>query len=99
VLYGRCDEDPGVPYQPFAEALRHYVAHCSLDDLQAHVADHSGELGRIVPELTQRVPDAPRPMESEALDPQADREAERYRLFEATAGLLRTATGHAPVLL
>ena len=27
VLAGRCDEDLGVPYQPFVEALRHYVDH------------------------------------------------------------------------
>ena len=26
VLWGRCDEDLSVPYGPFAEALRHYVA-------------------------------------------------------------------------
>src|SRR5688572_10307026 len=26
VLAGRCDEDLGVPYQPFVEALRHYVS-------------------------------------------------------------------------
>ncbi len=25
VLYGRCDEDLGAPYQPFAEALRSLV--------------------------------------------------------------------------
>src|SRR5207248_7971216 len=25
VLAGRCDEDLGVPYQPFVEALRHFV--------------------------------------------------------------------------
>ena len=26
-LYGRCDEEIGVPYQPFAEALDWYTAH------------------------------------------------------------------------
>jgi class 3 adenylate cyclase len=26
VLYGRCDEELALPYQPFVEALRHYVA-------------------------------------------------------------------------
>ena len=29
VLGGRCDEDMGVPYQPFVEALRHYVTHAA----------------------------------------------------------------------
>ena len=27
VLHGRCDEEPLLPYQPFVEALRHYVGH------------------------------------------------------------------------
>ena len=27
VLYGRCDEDPLVSYQPFVEALRHLDPH------------------------------------------------------------------------
>ena len=27
VLYGRCDEDAPLPYQPFVEALRHLLAH------------------------------------------------------------------------
>jgi predicted ATPase len=27
VLLGTCDEDVNRPYQPFVEALRHYVAH------------------------------------------------------------------------
>ncbi|MDQ1508024.1 MAG: hypothetical protein QOD57_5751 [Actinomycetota bacterium] len=30
VLAGRCDEDLGVPYQPFVEALRHFVDHAPL---------------------------------------------------------------------
>ena len=29
VLYGRCDEEAVVPYQPFVEALREYVAACA----------------------------------------------------------------------
>src|SRR5205814_1415798 len=29
VLAGRCDEDLGVPYQPFVESLRQFVAHAS----------------------------------------------------------------------
>ena len=37
MLYGRCDEDLGVPYQPWIEALSMLVAHAP-DDL---VADHT----------------------------------------------------------
>jgi class 3 adenylate cyclase/tetratricopeptide (TPR) repeat protein len=91
VLYGLCEEGLGVPYQPFAEALRPYVAACPLDELVTHVESHGGELSRLVPELTRRLPDVPPPMEAEP-------EAERYRLFEAVAGLVTTASRQAPVL-
>ncbi len=92
VLYGRCDEELGVAYQPFAEALRHYVAHCGQAELAAHVADHGGELGRIVPELARRTSDAP------ALPP-AGSAGDRYRLFEAVTGLLAQAASVRPVVL
>ena len=38
VLYGRCEEDIGIPYQPWVEALRYLLAHEPRDLL--------GELGR-----------------------------------------------------
>jgi class 3 adenylate cyclase/tetratricopeptide (TPR) repeat protein len=91
VLYGRCEEELGVPYQPFAEALRSYVAACPFDELVAHVEAHGGELTRLVPELAQRLPDVPPPVAAEP-------EVERYRLFEAVAGLLAAASYQAPVL-
>ena len=42
VLAGRCDEDLGVPYQPFVEALRHYVS--AGGDLLTTLGRHGGEL-------------------------------------------------------
>jgi DNA-binding SARP family transcriptional activator/tetratricopeptide (TPR) repeat protein len=92
VLYGRCDEDLGVPYQPFAEALRPYVATCPLDELARHVEAHEGELSRLVPELPRRLPRTAPPL-------QAEPEVERYRLFEAVSGLLTDASLRLPVLL
>jgi len=91
VVYGRCEEELDVPYQPFAEALRSYAASCTLDELVAHTKTHGGELTRLVPELAQRVPDVPAPVPAEP-------EVERYRLFEAVAGLLSTASRQVPVL-
>jgi tetratricopeptide (TPR) repeat protein len=91
VLYGRCEEELGVPYQPFAEALRPYVAECPLHELTDLAQVHEGELTRLVPELARRLPDVPPPLHAEP-------EAERYRLFEAVAGLLATASREAPVL-
>jgi len=46
-LYGRCDADTHVPYQPFVEALRRYAARTSLDRLTPWRA----ELSRVIPEL------------------------------------------------
>ena len=51
VLAGRCDEDLGVPYQPYVEALRHFVDHAAAGDLRERLGRYGGELVRLVPEL------------------------------------------------
>jgi hypothetical protein len=76
VLYGRCDEDLGVPYQPWAQALRHFVAEAPRAVLRAHVERHGGDLARLVPALGERVADLPAPRQS-------DPETERYLLYAA----------------
>jgi len=92
VLYGRCDEDLGLPYQPVAEALEGYVAGCPIVELHTHVAAHGGDLSRLVPALARRVPDAAAPAV-------ADPEADRHRLFQAVAALLTAASKTRPVVL
>ncbi|MDQ3897800.1 MAG: AAA family ATPase, partial [Actinomycetota bacterium] len=92
VLYGRCDEELELPYQPFAEALSHFVAHAPLPELGAHALRHGGELARLAPDLARRVPDTPPPT-------QTDPEADRYRLFDAVASLLIEASRRSPVVL
>ena len=89
VLAGRCDEGMGVPYQPFVEALRHYVTHAPAP---LRLGRHAGELGRLVPELPQLVAGLPEPLRS-------DPETERYRLFDALSGWLVDASAETPVLL
>jgi len=89
VLGGRCEEDMGVPYQPFVEALRHYVNHAAHP---RRLGRHTGELVRVVPEIAELVPNLPEPLQS-------DPETERYRLFEAIAGWLADVSVEAPVLL
>jgi class 3 adenylate cyclase/tetratricopeptide (TPR) repeat protein len=91
VLYGRCDEDLGIPYQPWAEALSHLVAHAPDDVLRAHVEARDGELVRLVPELAHRVP-VPESSSSDA-------ESERYLLFGAVLDLLTRVSAMAPVVL
>ena len=55
VLYGRCDEDLGIPYQPWAEVLAHLVGHAPDDVLAAHVDARGSELARLAPDLARRV--------------------------------------------
>jgi class 3 adenylate cyclase/tetratricopeptide (TPR) repeat protein len=83
-LYGRCDDEVGAAYQPFAEALRHLVAHLPEAMLAEHLELHGGEVGRLVPELRERLA-APAPQ-------QTDPETEQRLLFSAVAGLLSTAS-------
>lgn len=92
VLYGRCDEDVSVPYQPFVEALDHLVRNAPDGLLAAHAEAHGGELATLVPELRRRIPTLPEPQRS-------DPETERYLLFGAVAGLLADTSSGAPVVL
>jgi DNA-binding SARP family transcriptional activator/tetratricopeptide (TPR) repeat protein len=92
VLAGRSPEEALVPYQPFVEALRHYFLSASARQLRASAREYGSELARLVPELRRRAPELPAPVEGEP-------ETERYRLFEAVAGLLTEISSTAPVLL
>jgi class 3 adenylate cyclase len=90
VLAGRCDEDLGVPYQPFVEALRHFADHARLT--ASRLGRYGGELVRLLPELNERVPGLQAPLRS-------DPDTERYRLFDAVAAWLSAASADEPVLL
>ncbi len=76
VLWGRCDQELEVPYQPFAEALRLFVASITDDRLQADLGPFAAELSLLVPELSKRIPGL-------TIQPIGDPDAERQRLFEA----------------
>lgn len=43
VLAGTCGEDLGVPYQPFVEALRHFIDHSAADQLTSRLGRYPGE--------------------------------------------------------
>ena len=88
VLAGRCDEDLGVPYQPFVEALRHYVS-CAPE---CRLGRYAGDLTRLLPELPDLVAGLPEPLRS-------DPETERYRLFDALVAWLSDVSAEAPTLL
>ena len=92
VLYGRCQPELGVPYQPFMDALGLYLRGCGDEELAAQMRDWGGELARMVPGLARRLPHLPPP-------PAADAETERYQLFQAVSNLLSRASEAAPVVL
>jgi DNA-binding SARP family transcriptional activator len=92
VLPGRATAVTLVPYQPFIEALRHYLVGAPLSELRANARDYGGELARLVPELRRRAPDLPEPIVDEP-------ETARYRLFEAVVGLLASISASTPILL
>jgi class 3 adenylate cyclase len=92
VLWGRCDEELGAPFEPFAEALRHYVQHVPPDRLRAELGPLGGELTRLLPELSAQVPGLAPPM---AGDP----DTERHRLFEAVTDFLGEMSHTDPVII
>jgi hypothetical protein len=91
VLYGRCDEDLFVPYQPWAEALGHLVEPAPLDLVREHMAAYGTVVGGVVPAVwaragVQSVPDY------------ASEEADRPRFFAAVVDLLARVSEVAPLL-
>ncbi len=90
VIYGRCDEDLGAPYQPFAEALRSLVPCLGASALRGLRGVEA--LLTLVPGLTDVLPDLAAPT-------RADPDTERYALFDAVVALLGVASASAPVVL
>ena len=89
VLFGHCEEDLAAPYQLFAEALGHFVAHAPEEQLVA--AGRAATVRRWpgwCPAVVERLP---------GLGPSTatDADTERYQLFAAVVGLLGTAVGAA----
>ncbi len=81
VLYGRCDEELALPYEPFVEALDHQTLHAAALPL----GRFPGDLVRLVPDLGLRIDSLPAAISS-------DPRAEEHRLFEAVASWISTAS-------
>ena len=92
VLYGRCDEDLSLSYQPFVEALNHLVVHADEELLNEHVLAHGGALLGLAPALAIRVPGTP---SMQGGDP----DSERFRLFSAVVGLLSLVAERSGLLM
>jgi DNA-binding SARP family transcriptional activator len=94
VLYGRADRESVITYQPVLEALRHFLADRRKLETQLEqlLGPELVELSRMIPTLRPLVSSPP---ESDALEPHL----ERFRVFEAVAALIGSATAHRPALL
>jgi class 3 adenylate cyclase/tetratricopeptide (TPR) repeat protein len=90
VLFGRCDEGVGAPFQPIADALAHYVD--LVRPMPSDLGRFPGELRRLVPHLDEDVEGLPDMI-------RADSETEQYRLFDAVLSWLETAAADQPLLL
>ena len=91
VLYGRCDDELGVPYQPFVEALAFVVDNFEPAVFTEALGRHAGELTRLVPRLAEHLDNVPDPMSP-------DPETSQYRLFEAVASALTVGAAARPIL-
>ncbi len=80
VLWGGCEEELAVPYRPFVDALRDWLAH--VPDTAARAVLTRGEIVRLIPELTLRFPDLPEPAIGEP-------DFERLSLFEHVTEIVR----------
>ncbi len=88
VLFGRADEDLGLPYQPWVEVLRHLIDHAPAA-LGPVLARHQTSLSRILPQLDSVAPVAR----------DEDAEAARYVLYEAVREVLASAASLAPLVV
>ncbi len=93
VLYGRCDREPLLAYQPFSEALRGYVGVTPPARLRAQLGRTGPELARLAPALALAGISDGGPLGN------APPESERYRLFAAFEEFLAVLCAEAPVML
>ncbi|MBX3023916.1 protein kinase [bacterium] len=92
VLLGGASAEPLIPYQPFVEALGRYVRDTAPDTLRAQLASDAVELGRLLPELAERLPEVVGPSDT-------DTETTRYQMFNAVSRLLAAAAQPGPLLV
>jgi DNA-binding CsgD family transcriptional regulator/tetratricopeptide (TPR) repeat protein len=92
VLFGGCDNELALPYQPFVQVLDHVLGAAPEQMLAAQVGVELDALSVLVPGLDGLAPDS---HHASSQDPEAD----RYRLFSAYAKMLGAVGRSAPVVL
>ncbi len=100
VLWGRCWEAGGAPaFWPWVEVLRALAATIEPARLLKSAGAGASEIARLIPEAgLEALASAPQATPSAVLA-SAEPGAERFRLFDACATLLRVEAGLAPLLI
>jgi class 3 adenylate cyclase len=88
VLYGRCDEQLGIPFQPFVEILTAYFEHTDAPRL----GRYPEELARISPSVAARAGTLPPAL-------RADPASEQHRLFDAVRSWVQAIADDQPLVL
>jgi DNA-binding CsgD family transcriptional regulator/tetratricopeptide (TPR) repeat protein len=86
VLYGRCEEDVGGPFEPFREAIRQWSAALPRGALGWVAGPHLPHLARLVPEL-------------DAWAGRGDGPPEPHLVLDAVDAVLSAAAGSVPVVV
>jgi DNA-binding SARP family transcriptional activator len=93
VLVGRCWEAGGAPaYWPWVQALRAYVRATDPQTLREQLGPGATDVAQVLPELRELLPELAEP-------PSLDPEGARFRLFDATAQFVRSASAVRPMVL
>ncbi|HWN31671.1 MAG TPA: AAA family ATPase, partial [Pseudonocardia sp.] len=92
VLFGRCDDERTVPYQPFVEALRQLVGGQPPAELRTLLGVWAPDVARLLPELAARLTDLPAAITAEP-------DTQRYRLLEGVAAILAATARTGRLLL
>ncbi|MEM7142208.1 MAG: AAA family ATPase [Actinomycetota bacterium] len=91
-VYGRCDEELSLPYQPWVEAVSYVIDHGPRELVDEVLRLHGPELSLLVPQIRRKYPDIEAPSSTDA-------ETERYHLLQAVTSFLSLVAAEAPVLL
>ena len=92
VLFGTCDEELALPFQPWVHALDHLLRSLPGYGRPINADRDLGDLLMLLPQLERMLPGLPRPAS-------ADAETERYLLFSAVDRVLASAAQRAPLVL
>jgi tetratricopeptide (TPR) repeat protein len=93
VLWGRAWEDAGAPpFWPWVQALRSYLSITPTETIRRQVGHGAVDIAQVLPEISRSIGDS-----EPALV--ADPAAARFRLFDAMATFLITASQERPIVL